>query len=47
MADQSFTIPGQLPTLNAVLAATITHLEQRIRSMAAAADGLRRAFNPQ
>ena len=29
------------------LAPTITHLEQRIRSMAAAADGLRRAFNPQ
>ena len=27
------------------LAPTITHLEQRIRSMAAAADGLRRAFN--
>ena len=27
------------------LAPTITHLEQRIRSMAAAADGQRRAFN--
>ena len=25
MADQSFTIPGQLPTLNAVLAATKRH----------------------
>ena len=38
MASQEITIPGEL-------GATIDHLEQRIRSMAAAANGLRKAFD--